>query len=514
MDLSLQKLDNLLKANHILSSTLKLSELLRQVMKLATEVVEAETSSLLLYDDKSDELIFDLALGDKEQELKKLRLKLGEGIAGCAAKERKTLIVNDVTSDKRWAKNADAKTQFKTRSVLAVPLLYKENLLGVIEAINKKDREFSSEDAKILEAFAAQAAVSIENARIFERLEQEKGKIEAIFGQMSDGAIFVDSSGKKVMANQSAEKLLGIENIEKNMISDILSDFSSTIQLSDILCSGEKVISAEFSRTKDKSLYLQCVVSRISDSKGNALGSIFIFRDTTSDKKESFLKTNFLSLISHKLRTPLVSITGYSQMLSDDVSLDEFHKKAAVSINRQGKRLAGLMDKLLYFTMAENEKLNLGSGTTLFSQIADKAISVLYDYIKESSADVVIDEKVKVLPGIKMDYEKMEIVLRNLIENAIKFNKSGKKNVRIEPVNKDNFIGLAVIDNGPGIPPEERDKIFQKFYQIEDSFTGQVEGPGLGLSLVKHIVEAHKGYVGVESAFGKGSKFYFLLPAE
>jgi GAF domain-containing protein len=201
MNPSPQKFQHLLKANQILSSTLNLSELLRQVMHLATEMVDAETASLLLYDEKNDELFFNLALTDKESQLKRIRLKSGEGIAGWVAREKKSLIVNDAANDPRWTSRADASTRFTTRSLLAVPLLYKGRLRGVVEAINKTNGEFSNEDVAVMEAFAAQAAVALENARMFENLQAEKEKIEAVFSQMSDGALFADDQGRIILVN-------------------------------------------------------------------------------------------------------------------------------------------------------------------------------------------------------------------------------------------------------------------------------------------------------------------------
>ncbi|MHB9155519.1 MAG: GAF domain-containing protein, partial [Endomicrobiales bacterium] len=221
MNVTPEKFRHLLEANRILSSTLRLGELLRQVMKLATEMVEAETASLLLYDECSDELLFDLALTEKESQLKQIRLKRGEGIAGCVAAERKALVVNDVTADGRWTSRADSSTRFTTRSVLAVPMLYQGRLLGVVEAINKRTGPFTPEDTGVLEAFAAQAAVAVENARNFERLQEEKDKIEAVFSQMSDGALFIGREGNKLLSNAAAARLLGTENLSRGTLAEI-----------------------------------------------------------------------------------------------------------------------------------------------------------------------------------------------------------------------------------------------------------------------------------------------------
>ena len=248
MDITAQKFQRLLEVSRILSSTLNLSELLHKVMSLATEVADAETSSLLLYDEKTNELVFDVAISDKESQLKEIRLGLDEGIAGWVARERKPQIISDVSKEPRWQKRSDEKINFRTKSLLAVPMLYKGKLLGVIEAINKKKGDFNQEDVQALEIFAIQACVAIENARIFESLQEAKEKIEAVFTQMSDGAIFTDSGGRKLLANKSAEKLLGPESISKDKLPEIFSEFHSSIPLGDLIALSERSSLVDLSR--------------------------------------------------------------------------------------------------------------------------------------------------------------------------------------------------------------------------------------------------------------------------
>lgn len=501
----------LVEAGRILSSTLNLSDLLRQTMKLATEVVEAETSSLLLYDESAGELVFDLALTDKETQLKTIRIKLGEGIAGWAAQNRKSRIANDAASDPHWTARADASTSFKTRSVLAAPMLHKGRLLGVVEALNKVSGAFTDEDLALLEAFAGQAAVAIENAKLFSNLQEEKEKIEAVFSQMSDGAVFADSAGRKLMHNAAAEKLVGPENIKRSLMADIFAGFAQSPGVDSILSADRRTVPFEFKRAAGKTLYLAGNANRITGQDGKALGCILVFRDVTEEKRETLLKRNFLSLMSHKLKTPLVSITGYGPLLLE-TQLDEMQKKAVQGMHRQGLYLANLVDKLLYFTMAESNELELAKKPSEFAGITDKAVAALRQFLEQRSAKVNVDAGVQSLPAVSMDAEKIEAALRNLVENAVKFNRQPGALVQIRPRREQGFAGLAVEDNGPGIPPEEREKIFQKFYQIEESFTGQVEGVGLGLTLVKQIVEAHGGRMGLETEIGRGSTFYFLLP--
>lgn len=511
MQTATDKFLQLLEANRILSSTLNLADLLREVMRLATGVVEAESSSLLLYDEKTDELVFDLALTEKENQLKSIRIKNGEGIAGWVASNKKSRVVNNAASDPQWTNRADEHTSFKTRSLLAVPMIYKGKLLGVVEAVNKRSGDFTQDDCGIFEAFAAQSAVAIENARLFSDLQEEKDKMQAVFTQMSDGALLVDSTGRKLLVNDAARKLLGEENVSKESLQDIFSGFTADPPVETILTGGSRSTGFEFSREQGKTFFVSGIANKILDQDGKVFGLIFIFRDITEEKKESVLKRNFFSLMSHKLKTPLVTITGYGPLLLE-TPLNDMQKKAITSIHKQGTYLASLVDKLLNAVSVESGKLVLEKGRNTYQRTLEKALESLKLYIEQKNAEIAIDGKVNSLPAVYMDFDKVEIALRNLIENAVKFNKSDKIKVSILPCEEKGFVGISVADNGPGIPPEERGKVFQKFYQIEESFTGQVEGAGLGLALIRQIAEAHGGKVRLESEIGKGSRFDFLLP--
>lgn len=512
MTIAPEKLRHLIDVNNILASTLELPALLRQVMTLATGVVGAETSSLLLYDADRNELYFDLALNDRESQLKEIRLPLSEGIAGAAARGRASILVNDVAADPRWTGRADERTGFRTRSVLAVPLLFRGRLQGVLEAINRKDGDFTDDDVQLLEAFAVQAAVSIENARFLESIRAEKDKTEAVVTQMSDGLILAGAGGKALMHNAAAVRILGADACAADQAKGVFSGFSVTPPLPELLGCAAPSCAFEMLREAPKKLYLGGTASRINDADGKPAGVIFVFRDVTAERAESMLKRNFLSLISHKLKTPLVTITGYGPMLLSDDSLAEPHRKAVASIHRQGLHLAALVDKLLYFTMVEGDTLDLVRDRADLKRVVGKSVESLRHYLAERGAEVAVDPDLDGLPHLMMDPEKMEGVVRNLIENAVKFSSGDGRRIRVGAARRPGFAGVAVTDTGVGIPPEEREKIFQKFYQIEESFTGQVEGAGLGLALVKRIVEAHGGRVELDSTVGRGTTVTILLP--
>lgn len=517
MQLTEEDLSRLFEATQAISSTLRLSDLLAKVMRLASEVVRAEASALLLLDATTGELYFDVALGEKKDALQQIRLKKGEGIAGWVAENHKPAVVNDVANDPRWTQRTDKTTQFKTRNILAVPMQIRDKLVGVMEAINRADgAPFNDIDLRLLETFAVQAAVAIENARLFESIRQEKEKMSTVFGEMSEGALLTDAKGVVVFANPAARNLLGNPALEGTSWLEIEKAYEIKPTWDEIERSLGGAGGMEFQRKTKPLLLLSGVINQICSDAGQITGYLMVFRDVTEERREAQLKRNFLALVSHKLRTPLVAIRGFTPLLLEKPEeLNPFQKQALETIERNSIQLTGLVEKLTQFSIVEADTVELTCKPYAVSTVLDGAILDLGAYLKQQEADVQRDSSVNALPMAMIDKLWMKEVLRNLIENAVKFNNKPPRQVKISSkLSADSkIISLSIADNGPGIPLEEQTKIFQKFYQIEGSFTGQVQGMGLGLSLVKRIIEAHHGEVALASTLGQGSTFTLSLPA-
>lgn len=517
--LSAENFEYLLQANRILSSTLDIHDLLRAVMELAARVVKAQTASLLLLDEKSQELYFDVALGDAGEEVKTVRLKMGEGLAGWVAKNRKPVLVNDTHTDPRWSKKTDERTTFITQQMLAVPLLSKDKLIGVVEALNHRDgSHFSTSDVSALEAFASQAAVAIDNARLFAEVRGEKEKLSAVIAAMSDGAVMTDEVGRITLTNRAADNMFGPvakDSLGRLMLSDLARDFDSDPPLENIHAAATSIgTHVELKRRVGQPLYLSSAVDKLTQADGRVTGFLFVFHDVTEARREEILKRNFLSLISHKLKTPLVTIAGYAPMLLEDTEapFTEFQRKALENIKTQSHYLSSLVDKLINFSLVESDTLILQKRPVQLMSFLLDLLPVWEATLSGQSAEIVVDDSLRTLPAIKADPDRLREVLRNLVENAIKFNPKPKKTVRIQGHPSPEGITVTVADNGTGLPPEELPKLFQKFYQVDQNFTGQVQGVGLGLALVKRMVEAHGGTVSVASVLGEGSVFSVTFP--
>jgi len=515
---SQESLEMLVMVSRLLSSKLDISELLLTIMRLASRVVGAERASLYLLDEKTQELYFDVALGLPEN-VQKMRFKIGEGIAGTCAKEGRSLIINDVANDPRHAQKVDNKSGFVTRALLTCPMIIKGKVIGVVQAINKTEGEFVESDKNNFEAFASQAAIAIENSRLFSSVKEEKRKLEIVFKRIKEGAVLTTPDGEIVILNHSAKLYLEYDKFRFTSINQALENFSVKPPLDQVTNSDSPVARFEIMREKPKKFYLDGSAIKLykEDKEGNSTveGWLWILTDVTAQKQEECMARNFLSLISHKFKTPLASINGYSQILNEEASaknLPDMVKKSAGTIMGQGAKLAILVDSLLDFVTIDSLD-ETGVNKTAFD--AAEALNETVELMKARFRDVpsltfktVIPEPLK----ITADKTLLKNALKDLVDNAVKFNQNKDKLVILSAQAKDGHALISIGDNGPGIPGEEIDNIFNKFYQVEASFTGQVEGWGLGLALVKKVAEIHGGSVYVKSQLQKGSAFTIVLP--
>ncbi|MFA5858446.1 MAG: ATP-binding protein [Elusimicrobiota bacterium] len=511
--LTQKEFDLLLEATRTVNSTLEIKELLTIVIDLSKKVLTAEAASLLLYDKNHNELYFDIALGDKSEKVKTIRLKSGEGIAGWVLQHGQPLLVKDVSKDKRWFAPADKISDFQTRTLLAVPLLYKDEKIGVIEVINSLNRpNFVPSDIPLLQAFAAQAAVALKNAQLFTTLGAERDKTAAVLGGMTDGAVAVDHDDTIIMANKSTCNYLGGTCIEGTNFFKLVNDF----EISPVVRSFSEIKAAEFSfelsRKKGKKLYLRVKGKKYTEDGQRFTGSIMVISDVTEEKREEMLKRTFLSLVSHKLKTPLTTIAGYIPLLLS-TELTEFQRKALNAMKQQSTHLTILVEKLLNLILVEAEALDLVPKPLILCDLLSIAQEQLAVVTESKNASISLDQSVQDCPTILVDKNRTIEAFKNIIENSIKFSDKPSPEVKISVAhNKKPVVQVIFADNGPGIPPEELRKVFEKFYQIEESFTGQVEGFGLGLALVKRVIESQHGKVWAESKIGEGTKIICELP--
>jgi signal transduction histidine kinase len=357
---------------------------------------------------------------------------------------------------------------------------------------------------------------SLLNMSYYRRKLDEKEKFTSVIGQIGDGVIVCDRNWKVASMNSSALKFLNISDTNKTDIIDVVfNNFFVSISkeaLMDLYSVNNKFDIERKETENTKPFYLAVNKSILKNPDGEVTSIVFTLRDVSEERREEHLKQDFLGFISHKLRTPLLVITQYTSMMKEGLygSLNDQLKAVVDSIFKQSCLIVGLVEKLLRFVALsgqcpemKKESLDLKSFlNTLRNTIVKRFAG------KKAEIDIMCPEDAK----INTNAMYLNQIILNLVENAIKFNDKETAKINILVNENGETIEFSISDNGLGIPKEEHERIFEKFYQVEKCFTGQIEGIGLGLALVKKLVENLGGEIMVESKIGEGSTFRFVMP--
>lgn len=348
-----------------------------------------------------------------------------------------------------------------------------------------------------------------------ELAEKERDKTLTIIKNFSDGLMILDPYGTIAMVNSEAEKIIGAtkDKIERKKPKDLVGDSEFFKKFIGVIFSGNSV--KEVSRKElglGKNKTVEITIIPLSREKSE-LGYLAVLHDVSREKIVEKLKTEFVSLAAHQLRTPLSEIKWALKMILDK----DFGKISGEQKNfiektySANEKVIVLINDLLDVTKIEEGRyiFNLKKGS--IGKIIGAVINSLEKEIKIKNLQVEFKEQKGGVPDTIMDSEKMEVALKNLIENAVRYTEpNGKISILLESDPKE--IKFSIRDSGVGIPEEEKGRIFNKFFRAANVVKMETEGTGLGLFIMKNIIEAHRGSVWFESEEGKGSNFYFTLP--
>jgi two-component system phosphate regulon sensor histidine kinase PhoR len=334
---------------------------------------------------------------------------------------------------------------------------------------------------------------------------------EALFNSMAEGLLLLDRDNTIQLANRAFNTLFGVTHeIRSRSILEALR-LHELAELVDFLGTAKQVVDAELRLLPPNERWLQVNGAAIFDSAGLRQGTILVFHDLTRLKQLERTRQEFVANVSHELRTPLSLIKGYVETLLDGAKDNpEVASKFLQTIDRNAERLKLLIEDLLTISELESGRVKLNLQPTALRPLVEK---VLADFKSRADAKQMrlVDQSTDL--QVRADAGRLEQVLCNLIDNAIKYGRNhGSVSVRTRSVN--GQIEVAVEDDGPGIPPESLERIFERFYRVDKARSREQGGTGLGLSIVKHIVANHGGKTWARSELGRGSVFYFTVPEE
>ncbi len=265
----------------------------------------------------------------------------------------------------------------------------------------------------------------------------------------------------------------------------------------------------------ESTLELRVTTSPVKDPQGNTFGFVKVVRDRTRELSLIKAKNEFITVASHQLRGPITNINWGLESLSRDQTLSKESRSLVVNSLAASRELQKIIEDLLNIARIEEGHFGYTFEPVSLTQFVEHLLGEILPRAQEQGMRIYFDRPKEALPQVYVDSRKLSMVLLNLFENAIRYNvKNGDITVKVEKVPDTPFVKVSVKDTGIGIPPNDVQKIFTKFFRADNALKTQTEGSGLGLYIAKNIVRAHGGQIGVLSELGRGSTFYFTLPTD
>ena len=497
-----KQLEGRVKELNILSSVgkavaalLNLEQLLSRLVDAAVYLSGAEEGWLMMVDEDTDELYVRAAKGIEEKQARSLRLRVEDSLAGAVIRSGEPIVLDG---------EHKVKTAYLVNSLIAVPLKTGQRTIGVLSVdFRVADRKFGSGALSMLSALADYAAIAIQNAELFAKVEDGRGKLRAILSGTSDAILVTDEDYRIVLLNRSAAGILQLE-------------MSSAVgkRVPDVITSRE--LRSLFAQAMDPEADRYIEVPTPGDRTFNAnltpipgLGHVVVMQDITHLKELERLKNEFVSTVSHDLRSPLTSIRGFVDLIEMTGPLSEQQEMFVGKIRNGVQEITNLIEELLDLGRIESGAAFEFSPIDISSIIID-TVETLRGHASSKrqwlQASVPSD-----LPAVLGNRLRVSQVMGNLVGNAIKYTPEGG-DIRVWAEEHNSQILDAVEDTGIGISAEDQAQLFEKFYRVRSKDTEDIPGTGLGLAITKTIVEKHGGRIWVDSELGKGSTFTFLLP--
>jgi PAS domain S-box-containing protein len=488
-----------------MTSTLDLEAALENAMRHTQRLLQVEACVLFLLDEAGETLVLK-ATGGSRLRIRDVAIRLEEGIAGWVTRNRQPLIVNDVRTNPLYHSSIDGQTGLLTTSVVCVPLETRGEMLGVIEAINHPRGAFAPSDQQLLSSVAAWAGIAVDNANLFQRVAEERQRLEATLVETADAVVLTDRTGNVILVNKAAAQLFRInpEMARGRTAEEIFTEHP----LGELLTSAEAKLPTTLEIKTPSERVLYATISQIPD-----VGRVAVMQDITGLKQIDRMRSQLLGTAAHDLKNPLNAIRLGADLLLE-APLTDVQRKALNMMQRATDNMANLITALLETIRIES------TASMIFEpcQINDLIRRSIEDLRPLAEAQKHLVEYAPPAEPLLIlgDPNRLNSVMANLLSNAIKFTVQGGK-IKVDVQWDADQVEISVTDNGPGISEDEIPRVFEHLFRgraaVRDP-NNPIEGTGLGLALAKTIVEQHGGRISVTSQEGKGSTFAFSLPRE
>jgi signal transduction histidine kinase/CheY-like chemotaxis protein len=494
----LQELKALYAIGRSVTSLLDLNRVFNRIVEAAIYVTNAEEGMLMLLDDAEEELYLRAAKNVDESNARNLRVRVDDSTVKRAIQTNQPVLLT--------AGHIEVATGYPVKALLYVPLRAPERgVIGVLGVANREaGTSFSKQDIFLLSALADYAAVAIENAQLFGTAETERVKLETILREADEIIIVVDEENNILLCNAAARVALNLASVSltPRPLEEILPHPVLREMLVYVQETGQ-AISREMSLDDERIFNAQ-----LKPIEG--VGRVLVMQDITYLKKLDSIKSEFVAIVSHDLRTPLTSIQGYVDLLSRVGPLNEQQQKCVARVQESADTITELINDSLDIGRI-GAGLDLDMSACDLREIISKAIDNARPQTEEKLQELYWRPP-ETLPPVLGNARRLRQVIDNLLINAIKYTQE-EGWITVSATEDNEHVVVHVADNGIGIPLAQQPHIFDKFYRVESDEVRDIQGTGLGLAIVKAVIEKHNGRVWVESKPGMGSVFSLVLPA-
>lgn len=409
---------------------------------------------------------------------------LGQGLLGEVVKSGQPIITNDAAALPHFDETLDMVLLTEATPLAAVPLTIQEDVVGVMLLHNPPEVAITEEDAVLLRAFANPVATAVQNARLYANVERQQGAILAMGNTLSEPLTILDDLGNILVSNKAAQRL------QQTSMSQFFEAISGSVGRTIEVQIGEETYLSTTEHVPE-------------------IGTIAMMQDITYVKQLEQDRSDFMHMLSHDLKNPLMAVTGYANLLERTEALGENGQRFLGEINVAADRMLDMITQLLD-TVAQDEAIQLAHDAVDFE---DTVAQVLRD-----TEGAALPKSIKVTAvtqgtpyKINGDELRLYHMVLNLVDNAIKYSPEATEVTVVTNYGAENLV-IQVADQGPGIPDKDLPRVFDKFFRgIQEGLPSK--GSGVGLSAVKGIVMAHNGEIRAENLTEKGAQFTIKLPA-
>ena len=501
---------------------------LRRLVQRIAMILQAEKILIMFHDREMGDLKgIPPSFGVEDEKLTAFKVRATHGVSGKVFRDGEPIIYHDIESE------AEAKEEayglLSVQNGVCVPLVIEKrdeenrvidkSTIGVLHAFNKRHGEdFNEEDVRLLERMARNVGSIIANLQMYREVVEEKEELAQTFESLTSGLVLISPEERILQINATARAVFNApQDALGKDVSTVINDEKVVKAIQNALSSGDsgKVETHVILGNSERIYEIQ--FATVSGQDGKGIGVVAILSDVTEVRNIDRMKSSFVAMASHELRTPLTAIKGFSSTLLEGLDVDMYSKEDQREflgiVVGECDRLRRLIDDLLNTSRIE-------AGESLKPNYTHVDIRTLLDKVQKVQQQATSKHTVKLevaneLPdSIVGDEDKLDQILTNLLNNAIKYAPNGG-DVTIHAKREGNELVIGVKDQGLGIPKDHLGKVFEKFHRVNNEDNRKIYGTGLGLFLVKHLVEGvHMGKIWCESEVGVGSDFIFRIPTD